>query len=64
MKMTINDQQLKIIFEQLGLEIPDEELRNIAQGVKFIDEMRSEVRKLKSNSTEPAHTVSFPKDKQ
>lgn len=62
--MAKNPEELKTIFEQLGLQIPEEELYDIATAVKFIDEMRIEVRKLNSSTTEPAHIISFPEAKQ
>lgn len=62
--MPKNDQEVKTIFERLGLQIPESELRDVALAVKFLDEMTAEVRKLKSDTTEPAHIVSFPKAKE
>jgi len=46
MEMTKTHQELKKIFERLGLEIPEVELCDIATAIKFIDEMKNEVRKL------------------
>lgn len=62
--MTKTHQELKKIFERLGLEIPEIELCDVASAVRFIDEMKTEVRKLHSSRTEPAHTVSFPEAKR
>lgn len=37
--------ELKEIFRRLGLEVPDKELVEVQAAVKYIDEMKIEVRK-------------------
>lgn len=54
-------QELKIIFDKLGLKISQKELFDLAVGVRYLDDMKTEVRKLRANTIEPAHMISFGK---
>jgi hypothetical protein len=52
-------EELKMILDRLGLEVPEAELNDIVKAVRFIDEITSRTRQLKSNATEPAQMFSL-----
>lgn len=60
----MTSQELKTLFNRLGLKVPEAECRDIASAIKYIDEMKDSVRKISSRTTESAHTIPFPEVKR
>ncbi len=56
----MTQQELKVILDRLGLEVPKNEQRDIIDASKYIEEMLILIRKSYSFSIEPASLVSFP----
>lgn len=58
-KMT--KEELDIALMNLGLQVPETERADILNAVKYIEEMKTLVRKPRFLTTEPANTIAFPK---
>lgn len=54
-------QELDATLAQLGLKVPEAERDDLANAVRYIEEMAASVKKPRSVAAEPAHIVSFPK---
>ncbi len=52
-KSEMTPQELKAVFDRLGLNVPETECRDIARAIKHLDEMKASVRKPRS-AAEPA----------
>ncbi len=55
----VTEKELEAFFKNLGLAVPDAEIRDIVNILPFVEIIKKSVRKQRSFSTEPAFKPTF-----